>query len=304
MTDRELDSSPSMRTLYARAAAGSTVAPVLGRVPGIGGRFSRSSELPDTRLVLPDVEIDREHLARYDRVCGFHRSDELPPTYPHMLAFPLSMELMTAPDFPFPVIGLVHIRNRIEQGRPLRDDERPTLRVWTENLGPHPKGTQFEIHAEAEVDGGPVWRSISTYLRKGGGGDSESSRSKKERDGGDDDGEQREPKAIWQVPDDIGRRYAAVSGDSNPIHLRRSTALVLGMPRPIAHGMWTKARCLAAMQGLYPEKLAVDVSFKLPIYLPSRVAFSTWEEDGGARAFSLASAKDGKPHLAGTVREQ
>jgi acyl dehydratase len=296
---RELESVPNLRTLYARAAAGSTVTPVLGRVPVLGGRFSRSRELPETQLVLPDVEIDRDHLAQYDRVCGFHRSDELPPTYPHMLAFPLSMELMTASDFPFPVIGLVHIRNRIEQARPLRDDERPTLRVWTENLGDHPKGTQFEVHAEAEIDGGPVWRSISTYLRKGGGdGDS----SSKERDG-DDDEQERDAKAIWEVPDDIGRRYAAVSGDTNPIHLRRSTALVFGMPRPIAHGMWTKARCLAAMDGLYPEKLAVDVAFKLPIFLPSKVAFSTWQSDG-KREFSVKSAKDGKPHLTGTIGPQ
>jgi len=295
---RELDSPPSLRTLYARAAAGSTVAPVLGRVPGIGGRFSRSRELPDTQLVLPEVEIDREHVARYDRVCGFHVSEKLPPTYPHMLAFPLSMELMTASDFPFPVIGLVHIRNRIEQARPIRDDERPTLRVWTANLDSHPKGTQCEIHAEAEIDGGPVWRSISTYLRKGGGdGDDKS----KERDS--DERQEHDAKAIWEVPDDIGRRYAAVSGDTNPIHLRRSTALVFGMPRPIAHGMWTKARCLAAMDGLHPEKLAVDVAFKLPIFLPSKVAFSTWEDDG-RRQFEVKSAKDGKPHLTGTVGAQ
>ncbi len=247
---RELESAPSLRTLYARAAAGSAVTPVLGRVPGLGGRFSRSRELPDTQLVLPDVEIDRDHVARYDRVCGFHRSDELPPTYPHMLAFPLSMELMTASDFPFPVIGLVHIRNRIEQARPIRDDERPTLRVWTTNLDSHPKGTQFEVHAEAEIDGGPVWRSISTYLRKGGGdGDGSSS---KERD---DDEQEHDAKAIWEVPDDIGRRYAGVSGDSNPIHL------------------------------------------------PSKVAFSTWEEDG-RRQFSVKSAKDGKPHLTGTIGPQ
>ena len=103
------------------------------------------------------------------------------------------------------------------------------------------------------------------------------------------------------MPDDIGRRYAGVSGDSNPIHLRRSTALAFGMPRPIAHGMWTKARCLAALEGTLPESFVVDVRFKLPVFLPSKVAFASWEEDGG-RAFALNSAKDGKPHLAGTVK--
>jgi acyl dehydratase len=207
------------------------------------------------------------------------------------------MQLMTATDFPFPVIGLVHINNRIVQQRPLCADERPTLRVWAEGLDSHPKGRQFEMHAEAEVDGAPVWRSVSTYLRKGGGS---GEGDKKKSSSSDDAGDEREPNAVWDIPDDIGRRYAGVSGDSNPIHLRRSTALLFGMPRPIAHGMWTKARCLAALEGQLPEAVAIDVAFKLPVYLPSKVAFTSWK-DGKGRAFTLESAKDGKPHLSGTA---
>jgi acyl dehydratase len=303
---RELDSVPGLGGLYVKAAAGSTVKPVLKRVPFLGGRFGGGEpKLPDAELVLPDAEIDRDHLARYDRVCGFRVSDELPPTYPHLLAFPLAMQLMTANEFPFAVIGLVHIRNRIEQARPIRDDERLTVRVRTANLGPHPKGTQFEIHAEAEVDGAPVWRSLSTYLRKGGGdGDGAAEKEAGAREREEEREGPEDPNAVWEIPDDIGRRYAAVSGDSNPIHLRRSTALVFGMPRPIAHGMWTKARCLAALEGLLPDKLAVDVAFKVPVFLPSKVAFASWVEDDGARAFMLKSAKDGKPHLSGTVEPQ
>jgi acyl dehydratase len=303
MTDsRELDSVPGLRTLYGKAVAGSTVKPVLKRLPGIGGRFGRERKLPDTELVVPSHEIDRDHLHAYDRVCGFRLGDELPPTYPHMLAFPLSMQIMTGAEFPFPVIGLVHIRNRIEQSRPIRADERVTVRVRTQNLADHPKGTQFEIHAEAEVDGAPVWRSLSTYLRKGDGGGGNGGSEKKKDDESDD--EPPEPKAIWDVPDDIGRRYASVSGDSNPIHLRRSTALAMGMSRPIAHGMWSKARCLAALEGTLPEALAVDVAFKLPLPLPSKVAFATWDEGGEKRGFSLRGAKNGKPHLSGTVGQQ
>ncbi len=70
------------------------------------------------------MAIDRERLAAYDRVCGFSLSDELPPTYPHMLAFPLQLALMTDPSFPFPAIGLVHIYNRIVQHRPVQAGER------------------------------------------------------------------------------------------------------------------------------------------------------------------------------------
>jgi acyl dehydratase len=211
-----------------------------------------------------------------------------------MLAFPLSMQLMTDASFPFPVIGLVHINNRIELLRPIRDDERLTVSVRTENLRPHPKGKEFHVLAQAAVDSEVVWRSDSTYLRKGGG-------SGEKGDGKREEGpEPADPSALWDVPDDIGRRYAKVSGDSNPIHLRRSTAMAFGMPRPIAHGMWTKARCLAALEGELPHSFAVDVAFKLPVFLPAKVAFRTWEE-GTARELSLRDHKSGKPHITGKV---
>jgi hypothetical protein len=292
---KELDSVPGLGGLYAKAVAGTTVKPVLKRVPGIGGRFGGGKpRLPATELVLRGAEVDRQHLADYDRVCGFSLRDELPATYPHMLAFPLSMQIMTDSSFPFPVIGLVHIRNRIELLRPMRDDEPLTIRVRVEDLEPHPKGRQFHVRAEAEVGAETVWRSDSTYLRKGGGSGDRGSGI------GDPVTEPADPNAVWDVPDDIGRRYAKVSGDSNPIHLRRSTAMAMGMSRPIAHGMWTKARCLAALEGELPDSYVVDVAFKLPVQLPAKVAFRTWEE-GSTRELSLRDHKRGKPHIAGTV---
>jgi acyl dehydratase len=290
MATRELDSPPRLGTLYPKAVAGIGRS-ALRRLPGLGGD---GRAFPDTRLVLRDVEIDRVHLAEYDRVCGFRLRDELPPTYPHVLAFPLSMQLMTNSDFPFPIIGLVHIRNRITQERPLRADERLEVRVWTEGPESHDKGTAFDVRAEASAGGAVAWRSSSTYLRREGGGGSGS--------GGKDRDSSQPPRraAVWEVDGDTGRRYAAVSGDRNPIHLHPLSARLFGMSRPIAHGMWLKARCLAALEGSVPEACSVDVRFKLPVPLPSRVAFASRREDGG-RSFALHSAKDGRPHLTGTV---
>ena len=293
---KEVDSVPGLSGLYLKAVAGSTVKPVLQHVPAIGGRFGGGEpRLPATELVLRGAEVDREHLADYCRVCGFSLRDELPATYPHMLAFPLSMQLMTDASFPFPVIGLVHVSNRIEQIRPIGADERLTVRVRIEDLEPHPKGQQFHVRAEATSGSEVVWRSDSTYLRKGGGSGERDDEKKKE-----EGPEPAEPSAVWSIPDDIGRRYAKVSGDSNPIHLRRSTAMAFGMPRAIAHGMWTKAHCLAALEGELPASFAIDVAFKLPLFLPSKVAFRTWEE-GSRRLISLRDHKSGKPHLAGAV---
>jgi hypothetical protein len=287
---KELSASPSLSALYPKAVAASA-RPLLRRVPGLG---RRPTELPDLELSLAEVEIDRDHLLGYDRVCGFRLRDELPAPYLHVLAFPLSMEIMTDSRFPFPVIGLVHIRNRIERIRPVGVGELPTVRVRADDLAPHDRGTQFELVAEATVGGEPVWRSRSTYLRREGGGGSS---------GGRRGGEQtaREPSAVWKLPGDSGRRYAAVSGDSNPIHIHPLTARLFGLPRPIAHGMWLKARCLAALESSLPAAYTVDVRFKLPVPLPSRVAFAAWREDGG-HGFSLTDARKGKPHLAGDVK--
>ena len=288
----ELSSQPSMRVLYPKAALGMGRS-VLEKLPGVGGG---ERTLPDEELALNGVEIDRDHLAAYNRVCEFRLRDELPATYPHMVTFPLAMKLMTDSSFPFGVVGLVHIENRIEQARPIRADEVLDLRVWAANMGEHDKGTQFEMHAEASVGGETPWRSVSTYLHREGGGSSGSSDRTRE------DEQHPPPNAVWKLPGDIGRRYAGVSGDRNPIHMHPITARLFGMPRPIAHGMWLKARCLAALDGVLPDAFSVDVRFKLPVYIPGKVSFASSEGERGERRFSLRDGKNEKPHLDGVAK--
>ena len=266
--------------VYGRIAVGAALDP-LRRRPGA---------LPDTQLRRSGIEIDRSQLAAYNRVCGFALSDTLPATYPHVLAFPLAIELMAARDFPFGVLGLVHVRNAIEHLRPLRANEPLDLLVWAENLAGHPRGRTVDVVAEGSVDGKPVWRDRSTYLQRESGGTKDSKDRKKPPD----------PDAVWEVPGDTGRRYASVSGDRNPIHLHPLPARLLGQPGAIAHGMWTKARCLAALQGKLPEAFAVEVAFKLPVVLPAKLAFASWR-DGDQRRFALHDARSGKPHLTGSV---
>jgi acyl dehydratase len=133
-----------------------------------------------------------------------------------------------------------------------------------------------------------VWTGVSTYLSK------EASSSPQ---GKRDHPPAPEPTAVWNVPARVGSDYAAVSGDHNPIHTSRIGAKLFGFPRPIAHGMWTKARAVAALEGRLPGAYTVDVSFKQPILLPSKVGFTAAERDGG-----WDFRVDGKrPHLAGQV---
>ena len=302
----QLDSRPSLTALYARAVGGFGMStarrlPVLGALPGLSllpGLERRSDTLPEIELELSGAEIDARHLHRYQQVCGFELSDRLPITYPHLLAFPLSMQLMTRPSFPFSVIGMVHIENRITQHRPLLVSEALDLRVWAQDLRGHHRGTQFDICAEIRAGSAVVWESQSTYLRFG---EQRSGQRRASTDTQQSGPPEPDMERAWEVPDDIGRRYGEISGDRNPIHMHPLAARVFGMPRAIAHGMWVKARCLAALEGHEPGAVTVQASFKSPLLLPSRVLFCSWAQQG-ERHFAVRDADGGKPHLSGRLQ--
>jgi acyl dehydratase len=263
---RKLASAPSVLPLYARAAVpllpGASLLPF---IPGGGG------EIPDLRLELDGVVADPAAVAAYAKVCGFALRDHLPPTYPHVLAFPLHMTLMADGAFPFGAVGLVHIANRLTQHRRLGVDEELALRVQATHLAPHPKGQAFDLVTEVRVGRQIAWESTSTFLHRGKGDPGAASGSKPIPIVGDEVAASAE----WRLPGDLGRRYAAVSGDRNPIHLHSLTAKPLGFAAAIAHGMWTKARALAALESRLPDAFAADVRFRRPILLPARVEFAT-----------------------------
>jgi acyl dehydratase len=290
MAERELDSSPGMLPMFARA--GVALVPGASRLPFIGGR---GRDLPDLTLVRSDIPVDRDRLAKYDRVCGFSLSDKLPATYPHMLAFPMQLALMTDGSFPFPAIGLVHIANTIIQHRPLRLSEQLSIKVWATNLRDHSRGRQFDLRSEARVGEELVWEEVSTNLRRGKGSSDRASEAKDEPPSAEDLPET----ATWRLPGDLGRRYGSVSGDLNPIHVHPLSAKLFGFPSAIAHGMWTKARCLAALDARLPERFTVKVAFRKPIVLPATVNFASRASQRGVR-FGVRSPK-GSPHLDGEL---
>jgi acyl dehydratase len=302
MSARTLESSPSILPLYARAAAPMVPgASLLPFIPG-GGK-----EIPEIELTLPRVHTDPEQVAAYARVCGFTLRDHLPPTYPHVLAFSLHMAVMAEGSFPFGAVGLVHIENQIVQQRRIGLDEELTIKVKPTKLAAHSKGRTFSLQTKVKAGNRIVWESTSTMLRRGGGSPPSPHDGKSEDAGAEthvnDDalGNEAGRGAEWKLGGDLGRRYAAVSGDRNPIHMHAWTAKPLGFPRAIAHGMWTKARCLAALESRLPDDFQADVRFRKPILLPGRVEFiSTSERD--EIAFAVRDAKRGTPHLDGSIK--
>jgi acyl dehydratase len=291
MTTRMLDNPPRILPLYARAAA--QLIPGASLLPFIPGR---GKDVPDLELSLAGVRPDPEAVAAYAKVCGFSLRDHLPPTYPHVLAFPLHMAVLADGRFPFGAVGLVHVENRIVQHRRIGLGEELKLCVRPTGLQPHPRGKTFGLLTEAWSGRQKAWESVSTMLHRGG--------EKPAGPKGAKDSEE-EPdltvSAEWRLGGDLGRRYASVSGDRNPIHMHSLTARPLGFPGAIAHGMWTKARCLAALESRLPDAFATEVRFRKPILLPARVEFLS-DAAGEEIAFAVRGAKRQTPHLDGRVK--
>ncbi|MFI0878247.1 MaoC family dehydratase [Streptomyces parvus] len=249
--------------------------------------------LPPGHLTRPAAPVAPGPLAAYARICGFTESGPLPLTYPHVLAFPLTMRLMTGRAFPLPVLGLVHTWIEITPHRAVQPTEPLELTVFAHGLTPHRRGTEVTMVTEARVGGELVWESRSGYLSRHRTTDAAAA----PRTASVPDAVGELPVvAEWALPGDLGRRYGAVSGDRNPIHLHPLTARLFGFPRAIAHGMWTVARCLAEAGDPVGIR-SVRAEFRAPVPLPATV---TYAADAAGSAFALRGTK-GRVHLAGAV---
>lgn len=252
--------------------------------------------LPRERLVRSAVELSAAGIAAYGRACGFRREQGVPLSYPHVLAFPLHLMLLTRPSFPYPASGMVHLANRIRQHQRLQEGQALRLEVYCERWVVHPKGQALSIATRAYGADTLVWESDSVYLR----------RDVKDPVGEPWDGAlplqengllrtQR-----WVLPADLGRRFAKVSGDFNPIHTSVIGAKLFGFRRAIAHGMWTLGRALAAQQppgGL--DQAQAHCDFKLPIFLPGQVALWNHPASGPRREFEVRNVAGDTPHMRG-----
>ena len=297
MATRNFEKAPASLPLMLKAAL--PAIPLVGGLPGIR---HATDKVPNLVLTRNGVTTDPHHLEKYDEVCGFARSDRLPVTYPHLAAFGLHMTLMTDTSFPFAPMGLVHLRNTINQHRPIGLDEVFNVAVHAESLRPHPKGRLIDIVTTATIDGELVWDETMTLFSRGNppqaGGSTIGSKgtTKAPLEGVD------APVGVlhWKAKPDLGRRYGSVSGDRNPIHLYPLTAKAFGFRSNIAHGMWAKARCLAALQNKLPDVYRVDVEFRKPILLPNTVIFGAEETDSGY-VFGVTSGKEPLTHVVGQI---
>lgn len=289
---RDLQAVPSFPAVYAAALRP-------------GRRRTRARELPDVAYRVRSVRIDAERAAAFDHLMGGAATEHVHPGVLHVLAFPLSMALMTRPDFPLSPLGLIHVGNRILQHRPVRVGQKVDVECRVRNLRPHRRGRTLEaVTTVLAQDGGIIATDVSTYLAK----EKRSAGADGARGGAGPDGASAGasahepfrpgmPTARWVLPADTGRRYAEVSGDVNPIHMSALSARPFGFPRAIAHGMYTASRAFTEARVDLARPLQWDVDFKAPVLLPCTVLVR-FEDDpaaGGSHCVGWRPPKGDRP---------
>lgn len=281
----ELPSLPSTFDIYSRA--------VLGALPVVG---ASGDSLPDDVLVLRSLKVDPDNLAEYTKVCGLRFGDSMPLTYPFILTFPLVMKLMVSKGFPFAAVGSVHAENVIEQFRPISVTEPLDIAVHAENMREHRKGLLVDLVSEVNVGRELVWRQTSTFLHQ-----QRTSLSGQPKPEPKEEEIPLVPTSTLRVDQKVIDRYAAVSGDRNPIHVSTLGAKAFGFPKTIAHGMWSAAATLSAVEGRIPGKVTYAVRFGKPVLLPSSLSlYAQHVADGWDLA--LRHPKKQYPHLTATLR--
>lgn len=255
--------------------------------------------LPGTRWETTDV-ISRQLVDDYNALLGASGDvghNSAPSVTAHITAFGLSIAMMAEQDFPLPLLGTVHLQHKVWHMSDVPIDEPVRISTWAQNLAPHHAGSTVEIWVQIfdQSTDKLLWQSMAVYLSRSVElpGVEQPSRPTRPT---------FQPPAMtgeWCLPKDIGRRFGAVSGDKNPIHLSNVTAKAFGMPGSIAHGMYAAARMLAGRETPAPYTWAIE--FASPMRIPGRVAVN-YHQKGDAQIVTGWDPQKEKLHFLAEIR--
>ncbi|OBG58565.1 MULTISPECIES: MaoC/PaaZ C-terminal domain-containing protein [unclassified Mycobacterium] len=257
---------------------------------------SRGNQLPTRTVTIEELPIDQANVAEYAAVTGLRYGNDVPLTYPFALTFPTMMSLVTGFDFPFAAMGSVHMENHITQYRPIAVTDTVGVQVHAENLREHRKGLLVDLVTDVNVGNDTAWHQVTTFLHQ-----QRTSLSDEPKPAPQKQPKLPPPSTVVRVSPSLIRRYAAVSGDHNPIHTNPIAAKLFGFPTVIAHGMFSAAAVLANVEARLPDAVKYSVRFGKPLVLPATAGLYIDETHDGWD-ISLRNIAKGYPHLTGTVR--
>jgi len=249
--------------------------------------------------------LEPGRIAAYRKACLYMAEPGcVPLPYPEMHFTQLIAEAVVSPQFPLSPLGLIHVGQEVESLEPLRPGDVVDAQTELTELRHTKRGYELDFAMRVERNDELVWKGRATLLSR-----SEQTRATVR---GPATRSLPPPKGsgvrtlLVSVPRNTGVSYARVSGDWNPHHLWRATALPLGYRRPITHGMWTFARALSPVLERAPKEvpLSAFAAFKRPVFMPGRMRIEAppLSAETPLVSFAAYDARSGEPHVLGQAR--
>jgi len=267
---------------------------LLRAVPTMVSRKKALHDEPeDLQFTFQLGAFERAHIDKYQAMFPGFVSD-IPLTYFYLAAQRAHLAAMLDPSFPWPILGMVHVANKMTQFHAVEPTAGFRLEVIIEM--PERAATKKRVRPIYRVE---FWQRnelivecISTY--QVGGGEPPARGRHRSMPAPDLTG--FEDTGLWQLSSERGRQYANLSGDYNPIHLHPWLSRWFGFSRPIIHGMYSVARAQAKIESLARKPATtMDVIFRRPLILPAEAHF--YYADSGR--FCVTDAKAAKAFLDG-----
>jgi hypothetical protein len=296
-------------------------------------------DLAGANMVMPQISCDRRIYLNAKHCNGYNALTKwqpalaavVHPNYIQTLSLPLQLEMMVNKLFPFSPMGIVHLANQIIVKRLPSQSEAMDLTTYFGDIYFHKKGWLFEVITIAnstcgKSSGGEQVKASSFYLarEKHSDIDIKSKLQCKQAPNwiidacanndivsnvGYADGvyESKSTNESLNFTNNIGRKYANISGDYNPIHLHAISAKLFGFKKAIVHGMFSKALVVSGVAQKHPfykGAFEIDTVFKQAISLPAQTSLSSHLSGPNALHYSLHSKHTRKErcYLQGIVR--
>lgn len=276
-----LNGAPNLAWTYTRGALRAAVRPQ--------GELAAGASLPRVVVERRGVCVGADEVAAFEAVCGVRGHGFLPPAMPELLFLGSMAEVVLHRSMPLSPLGLIHIRQQVRCFAPIPVGATVDLMTTLWAARRAPKGIELDLWTAVDVGGGRVWDGLTTLLSRSAatrGREGARTQQATVREGFDVD-----------VAEDIGRRYAEVSGDYNPHHLWPWTARRVGYRAPMAHGMWTLSFVLGFVEPAHLDApVRLDAQFKRPLYLPGAMRVVV-EDEHEPYLVEALDPRHGAPHL-------
>jgi acyl dehydratase len=227
------------------------------------------------------------------------------PTGGAPAASPLHAFVLASPAFDQALSGLspagrVHLSQEVHLQRLVRPDERVTIEVTVLGARREPRGVRLALRSVlAGSDGSPFAELVTGALLVGATAPAPFGDIPPHPTPGSAAG----PATVVtrQVSAEMVRRYAAASGDDNPIHLDPEAARAAGFPGVIAHGMSVLALVCEEVTDRYAAGDAAAIRgiggrFCAPV-LPGQPLDITLQPDGEGRTVRFSGKTPQGPVL-------